>query len=733
VTPTGRRSAFWQVDPVLAAPGLASGTGPNSDYYIGGVLIGPGDDAALATAYQGAVELVTWFFPVTSTMTAAEVPRLESHLAAYATSPVPRDTEVSMGEANLTSTEVSAGLVQGLASFISQWHTVAQADSLLLVGLFAAGVMLLLICSDLAIEAYRPEIVVMRVRGGSLRQLARRMLIRSCLITVPALAVGAGLAVVVLPAGGSASSWLLGGLTAVAAVACLPVLAVLAHRERSLADLGRRDELVLARPRVRRLIGELAVVLVAGAAVADLRLRGAATTSTGTYLSASIVLIAAVVGLVVNRLYRGPLRAVARVASGLKGPVGVVGLTRAALSRTGSIGPAITLMLTLTLVAFSAMMMAAVAAGQVAASWAQVGADVQVTVPGLTGNRLTGVTPAELHAFSQVKGVRHVAEVYTASSTGNLSVNLSTSGREGPSLGLAVVSPASYGALSADTPWPDFPARALARPHGGPGGRVPVLVTPDVLATARSAASGGGGSGGSSLEFGGLNLPVKIIGTITDTAAMPAGGSYVVLPNWAAPRLPSIPPATTVLLTGSAIDLSQLRSTMSRLLPPRGGAVSIRQQVLSSLVHSPALRLSHNLYILAAIAAAALSALAVLFALASSGRSRIAMMTELAALGMARSQALALGLTDALPLVVVAAVGSAVSGWLLAVLLGPLLGLGVYTDGIVPVTLEPTWLAVLVPIAAAAALAVAFLVLEGLAGTRRHIGALLRFQEAGQT
>ncbi len=731
--PKGTGSSFWQVDPVLVKPGIDSYSGPNSEHYIGAFLIGPGDVIALSTAYQGKADQLSWFFPLRSTMTAAEVPRLESALAAYATSPVPRDTEVAIGEPNLTDTEVSAGLVQGLASFTAQWHTVAEADSLLLVGLFVAGIMLLLICSDLAIEAYRPELVVLRVRGGSLRQLARRMLLRSGLIAVPALVIGAVLAVVVLPAGGSITSWLLGGLTALAAIACLPALAVLRHRERSLADLGRRDEVVVGRPRLRRLVGELAVVLVAAAAVADLRLRGGASTSTGTYLSASIVLVAAVVGLVVNRLYRGPLRAAAKVAGGMRGPVGVVGLTRAALARTSSIGPAITLMLTLTLVAFSAMVMAAVAAGQVAASWAQVGADVQVTVPGLVGHTLTGVTPAELHSLSQVRGVRHVTAVYTASSTGNLSVNLATAGRAGQPLGLAVVTPASYGELSADTPWTDFPAGALARPGSGSNGTVPVLVTPDVLAAAQARAkSAAAGQAGSLLEFAGINLPVKIIGTVTDTAAMPDGGSYVVLPSWAAPRLPSIPPPTTVLLTGSAIDLPQLRSVMARALPP-DGLVVVRQQVLSALVHSPALRLSHFLYLIAAIAAAALSAVAVLFALASSGRSRTAMMTELAALGMARSQALALGLTDALPLVVVAAVGSALSGWLLAVILGPLLGLGVYTDGIVPVTLEPTWPTVLVPIAAAAALAVAFLMLEGLAGGRRHIGALLRFQEAGQT
>jgi putative ABC transport system permease protein len=508
---------------------------------------------------------------------------------------------------------------------------------------------------------------------------------------------------------------------------------VLAHRERRLADLGRRDELAVERPRLRRLIAELAIVVVCVAAIADLRLRGSGTASTTGYLSASAVLVAAVVGLVVNRAYRGPLRAAAKVAGVMKGPVGVVGLTRAALARTSSVAPALVLMLTLTLVAFTGMVAAAISTGQVAASWAQVGADVQVSAPGVTGVRLTGVTASQMHALDRVSGVRHVTSVYTAQSASPLAVEVTTAGRTGPPAGLAVVTPASYGALAADTPWPGFPAGALEQPRSGTNGVVPVLATSDVRATAQASANAAGaGSGGCTLDFGGLSLPIKIIGTVTDTAAMPAGGSYVLLPQWAAYRLPAIPQPNTVLLTGSGIDIAQLQATVTRVFPAHT-TFTVRRQVLTQLVDTPALRLSSRLFTVGAISAAMLSALALLFALASSARSRATMMTELAALGMARSQALALGLTDALPLLAVAAIGSAISGWLLAVILGPLLSLGVFTDGSFPVTLEPTWWALLIPIAAAAALAIVFLMLEGLAGGRRHIGTFLRLAEASQT
>ncbi len=288
-------------------------------------------------------------------------------------------------------------------------------------------------------------------------------------------------------------------------------------------------------------------------------------------------------------------------------------------------------------------------------------------------------------------------------------------------LGIAVVDPRSYAKVAADSPWSGFPGRALREPHSGPGGVVPILTSPGVDA-----------GSGSRLEFAGISIPVKVIGTITDTPAMPTGGSYVVLPRWAAFRLPSLPQPLTVLATGTAIGGQALQRAASREFPS-GFVVTLRHQVLRQLANSPAQRLSESLYVSGAVAAAVLSALAVLFALAGSARSRARMMTRLAALGMPRSQAIALGLTDALPLLVVGAVGSAVSGWLLAEVLGPVLGLGVFTDGAVPVTLRPVWPAVVVPIAVAVVLSIAYLLIDGLAAGRREIGLVLRYQEAGQT
>jgi len=739
IRPVHPASAFWQYEPALAAPGLEGPT--DGAYWHGAAFTGPGDQAAMAAAYASDAERAAWFFPLITDLTTADVPRVEAAISAMASSPAARNAEVASGLGGLQQTTVSTGLADGLVTYTAQWQSTSGADTLLIVGLFAAGLVLLLVCCDLAAQAYAAELVLLRVRGGGLAQVAGRVLLRSCCVTLPALAAGVALAMAAAGGRGSRTALVLAGVTALAAIAGTPMICVLSHRKLRPAG-GRRDDAASGgRGSARRLTAEVIVLLAAAAAIADLRVHGTGApaglpapgvtggsipASTGAYLDVSAVLVAAAVGLLVNRAYRGPLRALARAASARRGPVGVVGLARAAASPASSVLPAMALMLGLTLAAFAVMVGASISAGQVAASWAQTGGDAVVSVAGSASAVSAGqsvLTAADLRAVGRVPGVRHVTAVYAVPGQGALAVTLQRGRSASGPLGIAVVSPAPYAALAADTPWPSFPAARLSRPAGAAGGRrpVPVLVSPGITVATR-------GPGGLRLEFGNIGLPVRVAGTITDTAAMPAGGAYVVLPQWAAPRLPSLPKPSTVLLTGPGLQVPALRSAVARLLP--GSQVTIRRQVLNALRATPVLHMSAVLYAGGALAAAVLSALAVVFALATSTRSRGVLMTRLAALGMARQQALALGLTDAIPLLCLAAAGMVASSWLLAVVVGPILGLNVFTGSSVPVLLRPTWPALVVPLAGACALALAYLAADGIASWRRQVGAALRAEEA---
>jgi putative ABC transport system permease protein len=543
---------------------------------------------------------------------------------------------------------------------------------------------------------------------------------RSCCIALPALAVGIAVAVAVLP--GVGSSWILVGLTALAAVTATPLISVIEHRRLRAGAASLRSDAIPGRRPARRLVAELVVLLVAVAALADLRLRGAGQEAggvagtTGAYLSASAVLVAAGVALIVNRAYRGPLRLLAGAASIRRGAVGAVGLARAAATRVGTVLPALALMLGLTLTVFSAMVLASISDGQIAGSWQRVGADAVITASG------TSSVPADaLRAIAHAPGVRHATSVYTADASGVGAAGLSA-GSAGQHVGLAAVDPRSYAALAADTPWPVFPSRALARPES-PGSRpIPILVTPTV------AGQLGQGSGPLRLNLYGQFVRVRIAGTIARTPAMPTGREFIVVPQWAAAQLNSLPPPSTVLVTGPHLSIPALRAILGKRL--RGSQVTFRRQILAALNSSPALRLSEGLYVAGAVAAAAVSALAVLFCLATSARSRAAMLARLGALGMARSQSLLLGMTEAIPLIAVAAAGTAACVWLLAVVVGPVLGLNSFTGSPEPAVLSPTWPDLLVPLAGAALLAVTFLAVDGVLAGRRKLAAALRQEEA---
>ncbi|MGI9007311.1 MAG: hypothetical protein ACR2FU_14145, partial [Streptosporangiaceae bacterium] len=487
---------------------------------------------------------------------------------------------------------------------------------------------------------------------------------------------------------------------------------VLQHRRPGAEPAADRAGTASRRSGARRLIAELAVLAVAVAALADVRITGAGAT-TAPYLSASSVLIAIAVGLVLNRCYRRPLRVLARASASRPGAVGAVSLANAARRPAAAALPALAIMLSLTLTAFSAMVLASITTGQLAGSWERVGADALITAPGTAS-----FTGANVAAISRVPGVRRADAVFTWPDSGASGAALQVAGRTYP-VGLAVVDPRSYAALAAGTPWPAFPARALASGRAGPGGPVPVLAYAGLVSQA------GGRGAVAHLSVFGQAVAVRMAGVIGRTPAMPGGGLFVLGPLWASVRL-GVPGPATLLVTGT-IRAGALRAAAAGTLP--GSTVILRRHVLAGLTASPALRTSRGLYRAGALAAAGLTALAVLFWLVASARDRSRLLARLGALGMAGRQALLLGVTDAVPLLAVTAAGAAASVWLLAAVVGPVLGLNSFTGSRFPVPLHPTWADLGLPVAGAIVLAVAVLVADGARSRHRNLAADLRLEE----
>jgi hypothetical protein len=323
-------------------------------------------------------------------------------------------------------------------------------------------------------------------------------------------------------------------------------------------------------------------------------------------------------------------------------------------------------------------------------------------------------------------GIHRTAAVYTAQSGSPFAATLSwpraTGGAAGgdPSarprpVGLVVADPARYAAVAAATPWPGFPAALLARPVVTGGIRaVPVLAS-DGTAVGQNPGV---------LELDGIGVPVVVVGRIGATPAMPAGGSFVVLPRWAAARFPSIHGPATLLATGTPANLPALRAAVARTMP--GSQLTVRRQVLAGLAGSPALHASTRLAVLADGAAAALSVVALLFGFAVSARGRELLNTRMSALGMTDRQARALAAADTVPLLAVAIAGMLVAVAVLALAAGPALDLAVFTNSLVAVPVRPGLAALAVPVAAAVAVMTLLIAAERVLSRRPGTGTTLR-------
>jgi len=389
--------------------------------------------------------------------------------------------------------------------------------------------------------------------------------------------------------------------------------------------------------------------------------------------------------------------------------VGFLALARAARARIGALLPVLTLVISLTLAAFGVMTADSVAASQDASAWRQAGADLTVQATGIKP------VPATLtRDVAAMPGVRHVVAAYIAAGH---AATLQAGGKTRPA-GLVVVSPAAYAALANDTPWPDFPAGALARgPRNSAAAAVPVL--------ASAGLSAGGGHG--TLVVDGTRLPVRIAGTSGPTPAMTTG-AFVVLPDWASARLPSVASPNTLLATGTGIRLPGVRAAVRRLLP--GGQIRSRAQVLAGLRDAPAPRAGVRLYWLGTGVAALLSVIALLFGLAVSGPGRGQLIDRLLALGISTRQARALAVSEVLPLLTVAVLGTAIAGLALAIVLGPVMNLAVLSGTSGPVSLRPGLIAA-VPAAGIVVVGLAIVAAQSAAFLSRNLAATLRREEAG--
>jgi putative ABC transport system permease protein len=585
----------------------------------------------------------------------------------------------------------------------------------------AAALLLILLSAGLAADRYQSEFSLLLVRGSSVGQVAFVALARAAAAAGPGIAAGLAAAIVVLPRGsGSVTAWLLPGLVALFVFVGIPARSAWRLRRAVQPADTSRAEIAAPRRSMRRWLAELTIVAAGVAAVVALETRGLAAGQNELALAIP-VLVAATVSIALARLYPIPVRMLLPLATRRRGPVGFLGLARAGRSGMSTIVPALALVLTMTLAALGWMLAQSVYAGQVTTSWVQSGADAVVTA---TLNNT--ISAADQHRLAAVPGVRRTALAYTSTATSPFAATLLPASDRGYettgsfTTGLMVIDPGPYAALAGQTPWPEFPASALARRPG------PV---PDLISAGAAPLDHGRAVTGTrqNLDLGGITIPVVVEGIIGATPAEPAGGNYVVLPAWAAGNFPSIPGMTTFMATGPRLSPAAMTRAARTLVP--GGPVVIRSSVLHQL-RSAASEYEVHLFIVSIWITVARSLVALGFGLTATTQSRRHLRTRTAALGMSGRQTRALALTDAIPLLVVAVLGMVAAGTALVVISGDVIKLGPLTGatGEVAVTLD--WPALAVPGALAIILALAGIAIENWRAARAESAAALRIEEA---
>jgi putative ABC transport system permease protein len=387
--------------------------------------------------------------------------------------------------------------------------------------------------------------------------------------------------------------------------------------------------------------------------------------------------------IVALRLYQVLVRGLARASAQRRGIIGYLGLTRAAQAPVALTLPAMTLVLALTLAAFTGMVRAAVVRGEIAASWQATGADVVVASPGQSG-----ISASAVRAITAVPGVRRAASA--------LVVPLTVSGGSQVVTAI-VVDPASYAALTASTEGfsPVRPALLAGQ------GAIPVLASPQAAPYL----------GGTVFAQEGLpTLRLRVSGELRSTPALPGGGAFVVLPRSA---IHDVPPANLILLTGASIDMTRLDAVLQATMPGAGApTVTTRSSALQGLAEAPLQQGTFLLFTLAVGYAAALALAVMLLELALSAPDRELISARLATMGLTEGQRVRLVAVEVIPSIAASAVAAAACAFALPRLVAPAIDLSVFTHSATPVPLRPDFASFVLPLAALLAITVIALAYE---------------------
>jgi putative ABC transport system permease protein len=708
--------SFWTTD-VLAAgpvyqPAAKSTPGAAPGNWQGALLTDPGQLLNMQTLFcpdPGQVRCssmeLNWELPFAiGKFNADQAQKLANDLSAAITDST-LASNLGQAAGDLT---IQAPAQTPLKIFISDQTAVLSILVLLFASLIVIGLVVIALAAWLMTVRREEELAMLRARGATTGQLARRMMPGTALAVLPAAVAGALLAAlaILLTGAGLGAGWRLACVVPILALCGPPLIAAWRYR-RPQPTAVNQAIILTAETRasrfspaaIRRIVAGGTLCLACAAGLLLLHDQGLPAPGSVNWLfTIAPVLVAIPAALVVMRLYPLVLRLLLRCWHRVPA-TGFVALSSA--TRIPATLSAYTVVLTLTLAAFCGMVSSGVSKGQVATSWQTVGADATISVNG-------PITPSVLRQIKAVPGVRHSTAVAV---TDWLLPNQTQ-------ITLIGVDPAQYAALTADTPFPALPAGTLR----GRGRVYPVLVSaPEVAQFSRgiNALTGQTGISGS--------IKVRVAGTISSTPAQPGGSQFAIIGAQTLP-VPGAEQGPDLILITGTVDRAALSALVSAELP--GSSLAFRATALSALTSAPLIHVAALLMTLTVIACSGLAVLSVLLGLALGVRERMLTMARLTVMGHQHNTRFML--LTALPSLLAAAAGAVACALALPSLIGPTLNLSPFisngSNGPATVRFVPDLLAICLPSAAIALLAVLALTAQ-TRRTRHDVTGLLRVSQ----
>jgi putative ABC transport system permease protein len=578
----------------------------------------------------------------------------------------------------------------------------------------------IVLAARMVVDQRTDELVMLRARGASTRQITALLTRGSALAVVPAALIAVGLATAIAPGGGrnpggsAVLGWSLAAAVIAIALAGPPLIGIWRHRRPSPAvnpALIMTAETKVARFSRARLRRRVAEVTACGGAIAGLAvLHGQglpAAGSTNWYLTAAPVLLAVPAVVLIGWLYPLVIQLLLRLARRRAGATSYIALATSARGSLTTTGPAFALVLALTLAAFAGMLTDAVGNGQIAASWQASGADAIVN----DGQIAAPVTPAAARAIAAVPGVQHEAVVWATT----------WSTPAGSPVTVIAVDPAQYAKFTAATPYPALPAGKLAA-SARPVTQSTVI---NVLASPAAVNALGGRTGQLTSDLPGGPIQVNVVGRLAATPAGPSAGAtdtFILMPMQTLPGAAGQPRPNIVLLTGLGIDRARLNATASRVLP--GSDTFYRTDKLATLRAAPLPHGALWLMLLTVITAAGFGLLNLILGLALGAPGRDLTFARLNVMGHAHGARLAL--TETLPAVLAAAAAGLACAVMLPALVGSAIDLSVFTGTGSAVVMRPDAASLALPAAIMVVVAVVALAAQTWLARRRGVTGLLR-------